>query len=108
MHNRKFPFVGEFSIIKEMEGEALPAQRKPTLITAIIILAVVIAAVAGYFVWRNSSTTPEERAFNALDQAAQTGTLPIIDPSGNPAESLPTVNPVDQINPFGKTYKNPF
>ncbi len=78
------------------------------MMTAIVILAVVLAAVVGYFVWRNFSKTPEEKAAEVLEKASQTSTLPTIDPSGNPAEGLPAVNPVDQINPFGKTYKNPF
>lgn len=90
-----------------MDG-AVESTRKPTLITAIIILAVVVATVVGYFVWRNFSKTPEERTEESLNQAAQTGALPTIDPGSNLAEKLPDTNPVEQTNPFGGTYKNPF
>ncbi len=86
-----------------MEGS-----QKPTLVTGIVILAVVIAAVVGYFVWKNFSKTAEEKAAEALQQAAQTGTLPTINPLGNPAKSIPNVNPIDKANPFGNTYQNPF
>ncbi len=91
-----------------MDGETRPTSKKPTLVTAIIILAAVIVAITGYFVWRNFSQSPEEKAADALDKAAQSGVLPEVGSISNPAEQLPTVNPVETVNPFGKTYKNPF
>ncbi|MEK7641037.1 MAG: hypothetical protein AAB389_03515 [Patescibacteria group bacterium] len=89
-----------------MDGDS--TAKKPTLITAIIILAVVIAVIVGYFVWNNFSKTSGEKANEALDKVSQTGTLPTITSSGNPADQLPIVNPAEQTNPFSKTYKNPF
>ncbi len=83
-------------------------KKKPTLLVAVIILAVVVAAVVGYFVWRNFSKTPEERAAESLDKAAQGSVLPEVGSISNPAAALPTTNPIEQVNPFGKTYSNPF
>jgi Flp pilus assembly protein CpaB len=82
----------------------------------IIIIVLIGLGVIGYLYWtqwRKPALTPEEEALQKVIETAQTavesatqGTLPSI--TTNPLEKKPSINPVEQINPFKEIKTNPF
>jgi predicted negative regulator of RcsB-dependent stress response len=82
----------------------------------IIIIILAAAGVVGYLYWtkwKKPAVTPQEEALQSLTETAQTGiesavqgALPSI--TTNPLENKPSINPVEQVNPFKEIKTNPF
>jgi flagellar basal body-associated protein FliL len=71
------------------------------LIALIAGLVVTALAVTGYFYWRSEKKS-------AVEQALEQATAPTIEVPTNPLqEKVPTLNPVEKVNPFSG-YQNPF
>jgi len=71
------------------------------IILAIVALAVLALAVAGYLYWKKPER-PLESAADDLEQAS--ASVPEI--NTNPVENeVPELNPVERVNPF--KYENP-
>ena len=74
--------------------------------TAKIAIAVVVVAVLGAVIWywyNRSEPIKTEDAIEALTSA------PELEVGSNPVEGkVPDVNPINKINPFKNSYKNPF
>ncbi len=82
-------------------------------IIVVSVLLILVLAVGGYFYWKSKQATPEQKAIQGAEEAAQKitdsasqGVLPSI--STNPLENKPDVNPVDKTNPFNNVKTNPF
>lgn len=88
--------------------------KKLFLILIIIIVLIGLGASYLYLTkWRKPALTPEEEALQKVTEMAQTavesatkGTLPPI--ITNPLENKPSINPVEQVNPFKEIKTNPF
>jgi len=89
---------------------------KKFTIIIILLIVLVVLVIVGYSYWtkwKKPALTPEEQALQSVTETAQTGvesaaqgTLPSI--IANPLENKPSVNPVEQVNPFRGVKTNPF
>ena len=75
--------------------------------TAKIAIAVVVVAILGAIVWywynRPKPIKTTEDAIKALTST------PELEVGSNPVEGkVPDVNPINKVNPFQNSYKNPF
>ena len=75
--------------------------------TAKIVIAVVVVAILGTVIWywynRSEPIKTTEDAIEALTST------PALEVGSNPVEGkVPDVNPINKINPFQNSYKNPF
>ncbi len=68
------------------------------MMTAIVILAVVLAAIVSYFLIRPGAKNPVE----VLEGLNSNVEIPATNPLGN---KVPELNPVEKFNPF--KYENP-
>lgn len=80
----------------------------------IIIIAVVILGIGGYFYWNktqktDSGTKAIDKINDATDKVTESITNSIL-PSiqTNPLESKPDLNPADKANPYTNIKTNPF
>ena len=89
-------------------------KKSTWVIIAVIIL---IGLAGGYIFWRQNKKVELQEAPPAINQAgeeaekitetATQGVLPSLEVA-NPLENRPSVNPVDQTNPFKDIKTNPF
>lgn len=93
----------------------LQINKRIVLISAVLIVLIVGLAIGGYFLWKNVSRSAEEKALDNASNVAESitdsitkGVLPSLDIVTNPLENNPSVNPVDQTNPFKYIKTNPF
>lgn len=70
-------------------------------------LTVLVFVVAGIIYWFNFRIKPVKTTEEAIEVLTETPLPGVV--SSNPLENkVPELNPVEKINPFKASYKNPF
>ncbi len=84
--------------------------KKIFLVLSTLIVVCVIAIILAFFVSKNYSDTLRNLFQNqdTTEEQTESAALPDIQPTKNPGESIPELNPVQKTNVFSGAYKNPF
>lgn len=80
--------------------------------SAIAIAILVMAVIAGVFLWyAKAPKTAEKEPIKTTEDAIEaiTASPPVTNIPSSPVKNkVPELNPVDKANPFNNAYKNPF
>ncbi|MDI6717552.1 MAG: hypothetical protein QMD86_00660 [Patescibacteria group bacterium] len=78
--------------------------NKNTIILIAIAVIIIALGLGGYFYWKKSAQTPEQKAIENVTQSA----LPDYGTQTEPLQKMPDVNPATKTNPYKTTKTNPF
>ena len=84
-------------------------QRYSLLIVfGVIVVILVVGGIVLYFYWQDQQQTQQIQQQQAVETVGEVSRA-VEEISTVPTEiNVPETNPVEKVNPFSKTYKNPF
>ena len=88
-------------------GQKTNTNNKGLIIGLIILIAIVIIGVIGYFYLEKHTKTPQQKAIENAVNATQKA-LPDYGNQTAPLQKMPDVNPTSKTNPYKAVKTNPF